>query len=90
MSDQHCGHADVSKKCVHPFDKLGTCDGVEGSKGFVEQNDFRFRCQRPCQGHSLPLTTGELARPAGAEILWWQAYELECHRRKVVRRRHPP
>ena len=90
MSDQQCGHADVSKKRLDPLDELGTCDGVKGSEGFIEQNNLRFCCQRACQGHSLPLTTGELARPAGAELLRGQAYELERDGRKVVRRCHPP
>ena len=90
MSDQQCGHADVSKKPVHPFDKLGACDGVERSEGLVEQNDLRFRRQRAGQGHSLPLSTGELAGPAGAELLGWQADELQRLGREVVWRCHLP
>jgi hypothetical protein len=57
MSDQQCGHADLLEEALHALDKLGTRDGVEGSEGFVEQNDLWLCGQRACQGHSLPLTT---------------------------------
>ena len=90
MSDQQRGHADLSKEPVHALDKVGTCDGVEGSEGLVEENDLRLRGQRACQGHSLPLTTRELARPAVGEPVGCQAHEVERHGGKLVRRRHTP
>ena len=42
--------------------------GIEGTKGFVEQEDFRFDSQSAREGNTLPLTSGELAGKALSEL----------------------
>ena len=90
MGDQQSGHADLLKESVHGLDQLRPRDCVEGAEGFVEQNDLRLGGQRSSQRHSLPLTTGELARPTASELAGWQPHELERLGAESVGRRHPP
>ena len=42
--------------------------GIEGTEGFVEQEDFRFDSQSAGEGDTLPLTSGELAGKALSEL----------------------
>ena len=90
MGDHQGRHADLSQKRVHALDELGTSDGVEGSKGFIQQNDLGLCGQCARQRHSLSLTTRELAWPTGAELRGWQSHELERHGGKLDRRGHAP
>jgi len=36
-----------------------TSDRVECAKRFIEQDDLRVGCKRPCKGHALSLSAGQ-------------------------------
>src|SRR6056297_172274 len=63
MGDHHDRLAEVVDGRPHERQDLGTGHRVEVAGGFVGEDDLRSRSERPSDGDTLLLTTGELARP---------------------------
>ena len=46
----------------HQFDNLVARRGVKVARGFIGQNQFRLRCEGPCQGNPLLLAARKMFR----------------------------
>ena len=56
------------RKVFHDFEDLAHQLRVQRGRGFVEEHEFRFHAEGPCDCHTLLLASGELAGIGGCFV----------------------
>ena len=87
MRDKDARDAELTNRPAEPAAQLLAHLRVDGRKGFVEQQQFRLRRERPRKGHALPLAARKLHRVTPAEFLEADQLDELIHARPDLRRR---
>src|SRR5262249_20076464 len=88
MGDEHHSLAQGLFKLKKFLLQLGAGDGIERSEGLVHEQDLRISSQGARQADSLPLSSGQLVRITGGELIEGQSHKVEdlLHPRPDARR----